>query len=445
MNRHRQINKLLPAFVLDDLDEQQATQVQAHLAECSRCACEVKRLETLLTYTAWRREGSAGHHLCESARQNVLRAATQTTTEKPRPVQESGGALIWRLVMRSGTTRLAAAALIGLAIVLSLSLFTGSGAGTAYAQVVDRLYKAQTMTFSVVNKSGLVNMPTVRTQIAFKAPGLMRITSAEGPVMVARTTAEGLRGVNLIPSQKMYGEFELSNVSKNPNAGPYMSVEALLALPAEADELLGQAEIDGRQLEGYRVHQADTTITVWIDPVTSELARAELKFATAPGMDMILTDFAFDVALPDSLFSMEPPADYTPLGPELQADASSMTEADLIAFLRFWSTWTVDHVFPPTVNGPELSKITMQMAAEGKFVGAVAPGYDGDQQYQIMFRGMAFMSGLPFDTWRYAGQNVAFGDPDTPIFWYRPEGSPTYRVIYGDLSVADVPPEEIPN
>jgi len=160
---------------------------------------------------------------------------------------------------------------------------------------------------------------------------------------------------------------------------------------------------------------------------------------------MILSDFQFDVELGDELFSLEPPADYTALGTELQADATTMTEADLIAFLRLWSSWTVDHIFPPTINGPELGRLAIRMAAEGKFVGPVAPGYDGNQQYQIMYRGMAFMGGLPMDTWRYAGQNVVFGDPEKAIFWYQPAGSPTYRVIYADLSVADVAAEEIPN
>jgi len=445
MDRHRQISELLPAFVLGELDESQVTEVQAHLAECAECARETEQLEKLLAHTASLGEISVDQALCMAAGRDVLEAVTQEKNERPRRGPESGGALIWRIIMKSGTAKLAVAAAVVLAVILGLTLFTGSGAGRAYAQAVDQLYKARTMTFSVVNKSGLESMPTVRTQIAFRAPGSMRITNAEGFVTVARVTGEGMQGLNLMPIQKMYGEFALSNIPKNPNTGPYMSVETLRALPLQADVLLGQAEIDGRLLEGYRVQQDDTTTSVWLDPVTGELARAELKFSTAPGMDMILTDFAFDVALPDSLFSMEPPADYTPFGPELQADATTMTEADLIAFLRLWSTWMVDRVFPPTINGPELGRITLQMVNEGKFVGPVAPGYDADQQYQIMFRGMAFASGLPTNSWRYAGQNVAFGDPDTPIFWYRPEGSATYRVIYADLSVADVAPEDIPN
>ena len=444
MTRHRQISRLLPAFALGELDEAQVSEVQAHLAECAECAREVEQLEKLLVHTTCLGEVSADQQFCAAAGRDVLEAATQEKNKRPRPGQESGGALIRRIIMKSGTAKLAAAALIVLAVVLGLTLFTGSGAGRAYAQAVDRLYKAQTMTFSVVNKTGVESMPTVRTQIAFRAPGLMRITNPDGFVTVARATGQGLRGLNLIPIQKMYGEFELSNVQKKPSTGPYMSVETLRALPLQADELLGQAEIDGRQLEGYRVHQDDTTTSVWIDPVTGELARAELEFAAAPGMNMILSDFEFDVPLADSLFSLEPPADYTPFGPELQADVTTMTEADLIAFLRLWSSWTVDHVFPPTVSGPELGRITLQMATDGKFVGPVAPGYEHDQQYQIMFRGMAFMGGLPLDTWRYAGQNVAFGDAQTPIFWYQPEGSPTYRMIYADLHVADVAAEDVP-
>ena len=63
-----------------------------------------------------------------------------------------------------------------------------------------------------------------------------------------------------------------------------------------------------------------------------------------------------------------------------------------------------------------------------------------------MARGMVFVTSLPPDSnQNYAGENVKFGDAQTPIFWYQPAGSQTYRVIYGDLSVKDVAPEDLPN
>jgi len=46
--------------------------------------------------------------------------------------------------------------------------------------------------------------------------------------------------------------------------------------------------------------------------------------------------------------------------------------------------------------------------------------------------------------WTYRGQGVMLGDAETPIFWYRPKGSATYRVINGDLRVEDVAPAELP-
>ena len=46
--------------------------------------------------------------------------------------------------------------------------------------------------------------------------------------------------------------------------------------------------------------------------------------------------------------------------------------------------------------------------------------------------------------WHYAGQGVRLGDAGKPVCWWRPDGGETYRVIYGDLNVRDVPKEEVP-
>ena len=57
---------------------------------------------------------------------------------------------------------------------------------------------------------------------------------------------------------------------------------------------------------------------------------------------------------------------------------------------------------------------------------------------------MLFASTLPAGSFRYAGQNISYGDPTTPIFWYRPTDSATWRIIYADLHTADVAPEDLP-
>jgi len=306
------------------------------------------------------------------------------------------------------------------------------------------LHNAHTLTYSIVNKTGVESMPTVRTQIAFKEPGYLRTSTADGFVTIVHASEGEVKGLNLIPLQKKYNTFGFSNTPDKHDTGPYVSLEKLRALPNQADEALGQKPIDGRTLEGYRVRETDMTTTVWVDPKTGEPVRVEMEFPAAPGMNMVLSDFRFDVQLDDSLFSLEPPAGYEPMGVELQANVDEVAERDFIEFLRLWSNWTVDQTFPPTVGGTEIMTISFQMAREGKFVGPVAPGYETNQQ-QVMYDGMLFIGKLQTGTWRYAGQNVPFGDPETPIFWYQSEGSSTYRMIYADLHVADVAPEDLPN
>ncbi|OHB70847.1 MAG: hypothetical protein A2V70_00675 [Planctomycetes bacterium RBG_13_63_9] len=344
--------------------------------------------------------------------------------------------------MNNRIAKLAVAAVVALAVILGLSLFTGDGTGKAYAKVVDQLHRARTLTYSMVTMTGQENMPTVRLDIAFSDTGRFRSATADGYITVLETTGNGVKGISLVPPTKSYVVFQMTNVPDDPASDPWTTVERLRSLPARADSVLGAREIDGRMLDGFQARQDDTTTTVWIDPKTGQLVRAELQFAGAPGMNIILSDFQLDVPLADSFFSLEPPEGFVPV--QVAADVSQVAEQDFVEFLGVWSKWTVDGSFPPTVNGPDIAKIAVQMAMEGKFVGPCPPGYEPDKQKDIMYRGMVFISRLPGGTWRYAGQNVRFGDPATPIFWYQPAGSATYRVIYADLHVATVPPQNLP-
>ena len=50
-------------------------------------------------------------------------------------------------------------------------------------------------------------------------------------------------------------------------------------------------------------------------------------------------------------------------------------------------------------------------------------------------------------SFRYLGKGVKLGDKDRIVCWYKlkdAKDANTYRVVYGDLSVKDVAPEDLP-
>ncbi|OHB54639.1 MAG: hypothetical protein A2173_06180 [Planctomycetes bacterium RBG_13_44_8b] len=374
-----------------------------------------------------------GH--CDSLEQQLLAAMARQTRQKQQPLK------IWRINMKSRTIKLAAAAVIIIAVIAVINQLGGSGAGNIYAAVVERLHNARTMTYSIISQTNIENVPSVRVSFAFKEPGYMRTTTVDGYVTVIDWAQN--KGISIMPPEKQFIEFEVSNYQHDPDRDPFVVIEKLRALPSQADEVLGEKKIDGRFLHGFRVTEGHVVNTIWIDPDTREIGRVEMEFPDAPGMSVIMTDFQFDVDLDDSLFSLIPPMDYTRL--KVQTDVSKVTEQDLIKYLQLWTTWTKDGTFPPTFNPIELPKVAMEMKKQGKF----GQGEKSAQQQRAdemqTYRGIMFVVQLPAESnWRYAGENVKYGNADIPVFWYRPRGSETYRVIYGDLSVKDVAGENLP-
>jgi outer membrane lipoprotein-sorting protein len=350
--------------------------------------------------------------------------------------QKSGitGPDIRRTIMKNPIIKLAAAAMIIIAAIVVINQLGIPVESSAFAQVADRLRMARTLTYKVTTNSN------IEMEMAFKEPGYMRITMPEGYVTVADWTRG--KALTVMPPRQMFYEMDLS-LNNDPTQRQLEAIEKLRALPEQADEVLGTIEENGRILHGYRVRQNGTINTVWIDQGTQELVRVETEFINALGMNIVMKDFHFDVYLDDSLFSLTPPTGYTKM--DIQINTSEVTEQDLIEYLRLWLSWTKDNSFPPTFNPIELQKLAMEMERQGRF----GEGQESEEQVKQgamqMTRGIMFVMKLPDESnWRYAGENVQFGDPATPVFWYKPAGSKTYRVIYGDLTVNNVAPDNLP-
>ncbi len=369
-----------------------------------------------------------------SADKAVLEKMKEVFLEESKAQPEKAEPHAWSKFMKSKMFKVAAAAVIVITSLVCVQFLTGT---SAYAQVAAELRNARTVVYTLITQTNQGNGETVKTDVAYKEPGLLRMSTVDGYVIILDSTSGKV--ISIVPTLQMYTLGEVKNLLNNIDTkGPFDSIESMKSLPAKADENLDPKEIDGNDCDGYKVTQGDLTTTVWLDAKTGDLVQVEQKYASAPGMNRIIKNVKFDVVLDDSLFSLTPPEGYRRSELKSDAFASAATEDMFIEFMRLWSSLTVDGMFPPMAT--PTPKVIMDMGQQGKL--------KGEWNMAVMIRmtnGMLFVYRLPQGSnWRYAGNGVKFGTADKAIFWYKPTDSNNYRVIYGDLSVKEVAPEDLP-
>jgi hypothetical protein len=136
---------------------------------------------------------------------------------------------------------------------------------------------------------------------------------------------------------------------------------------------------------------------------------------------------------------MEVPAGYAVADTEF--DMTKFSQEDFVETLRLWAQLLLDGKFPERLELEDL----MNAPIDQQF-GQLDLSEEEQMQLGVkLARGYLFLHFLAHGSgYTYAGNGAKLGDIDKPIFWYRPEGSETYRVIYADLSVRDVAPEDLP-
>jgi len=204
-------------------------------------------------------------------------------------------------------------------------------------------------------------------------------------------------------------------------------------------EDLGEQMIDGRKAVGFVGRGHNEEVTIWADAQTAVPIRIEVQI----GQDLafIMKNFEFDVDVDELLVSMDVPSGYTLK--DAQMDLGNATEQDFVESLRIWAEVIRDGSFPEaigTVNAMEQMPVLIQKLGQMQVT---------EEQGTKM--GVSFGKGMLFHQivesqgqWGYTGAGVKLGDASKAVFWYQPQGSSTYRVIYGDLTVKDVAPEDLP-
>ncbi len=214
---------------------------------------------------------------------------------------------------------------------------------------------------------------------------------------------------------------------------------------------LGEKQFNGRSAIGYRIHDPKVLefyeyVDIWADAETVLPIRVEYTLDNE-ATKVTLENFKYNQKLDPKLFSLEPPAGYQQmitdiwgiLGPE-----ALPTLEDLVQALRVYADQTDGH-FPLTLDTAEmvltLSEARVK-ANPGKtpFNDGVGENTDPEMSQTVedlllstIFTEILKQRGIDYT---YVG-GVKLGDKDRPIFWYKPKGSETFRVVYGDLSIRE--------
>ncbi len=344
---------------------------------------------------------------------------------------------IGKIIIKSPITRLAAGVVIITAVLIAIHFWDSP---IVFADVVRPILTARTVVFNVKGENAsitkVMNMGTQRVR------GEVLSSDGETAEVIIITDYDTSQMLQLIPKQKTAVLIELKDIPETEKPENVLETMRNIITELQNDpnvlvEPLGEKEIGGQIAKGFRATGPDVELTVWADPQTALPIQLEQKWRQ---MQFVCTDFQFNIEMDESLFSMKIPEGYS--APEKgELPIAGSTERDLIESLRIWAEVILDGVFPRDIstevyvddvnkNREKFAKLSKEERLELGL--KLAPGF-------------VFFNLLKAENdWHYVGNGVKLGDAELPVCWYRPVGSETYRVIYGDLSVKDVALEDLP-
>ncbi len=374
----------------------------------------------------------------------------------------------------------AVAACVWLGIDFPRSIFRGHS-GSAIAETVAQIQRAKTMTWTthfyehVTSKDGKSTwFDTEIWEQAFKAPGFTRQVKFDDKGRVTQVEITDQihgRGLTYYPPQK---KATLREITPMASYGPPFGC-GYYAKRLEAQDLqwIAKRKTPSGDVNIFRDafrdqdNQRDWSVDFWIDAKTKQLVAVY-----QPGADIYdpendpargvpvgkgrstwnvmgggHTDIRYDVPLDDSLFSLQPPAGYTV---EHQV-APHLTEHDTLEYLRIFAQFN-DGTFPDKAFPHQnLVKLNAALKKPSQQLSPIEKKYiDLFQHYfarNIMPLGFFLGPDLVENSFRYLGKGVKLGQKDRIVCWYKLKAAKDpsmYRVVYGDLSVKDVPAKDLP-
>jgi outer membrane lipoprotein-sorting protein len=454
------------------LSEDQMQKLQQHLDECADCRDYAHALKD---------EDMSLTELFEKIETDMISRQEQVLQEIDRSCisRRTFALSIRRTIMKNPITKLAAAALIIISILIAVSYFRGpiNVTSPVFANVMEQIQKAWSVTYQETYYPG-ESREFTNTEMIIES-GIKRSELTHGNIIIFDLNA----GKTLHLIQDINKAILTQRVGRSRGKSLFNYLNWVSSLHEDNGVFTGQQKLDGKMTDVFVVEMPFEKTTVWVDPETDLPVRVEMVSWPNPNTDIIvpqmslsirdfggeanearsiiigsgrgspegiqkemtriLSDFSWNIELDESLFSLEPPEGYTL--EERQFDVSETGENGLVQALAFWTEMS-DGMFPAKINDLGDPNMVRPMLIE-KFDKDGDPAEELDQamkQAHIILKGLFFAQKCKAQgSWNYAGEGVILADEDTPVCWWKSENSEDYRIIYADLSIGNIPIEDL--
>jgi outer membrane lipoprotein-sorting protein len=378
-----------------------------------------------------------------------LVAAVQRAAHETNPIS-----LFERIKRMKPMTRVALGASVLIAVAGLMSwLVPHSGDALAFADVADALNNVNSATWKTVTvvKGPNNESHTWSGKGMFLAPSHERTEiAADGRKAITIMDGQKDKVITLDPAAKSATVIQFKNLpAENPFGRTFQGLRGLVVQAQDGKvgktDRLGVEVIDGRRAEGFHIRLGSVDVKVWADPKTLQPIRVE-ETTSAPEVRIVMSDFQIGVDLDKSLFSLDIPAGYA-VQQTAQMDFSKKPIAYVAEALKLAAECN-DGVFPAALLGEQgidgiLKRAAPTLAKQKHLSDAEATKF-GTNLAMTLGGAFGFLFALPPDAVHYDGKDVRLNTPNQPIFWYRLKHEAKCTVIYADLSIKEVAPEDAP-
>jgi hypothetical protein len=272
-----------------------------HLVECEECGAEVKRLGTILECARQTQDLTADVQLSKSARESILAAAQQA--EKSRPIPTTSMQDIWKTIFQNRTAKLAAAAVIVIAVFFGMEFVGGTGAWAAVIEAFNNAGNVHIVKKDISSDGRIVRdvEAWVKNQTCFRAETRDWSIVDNGKKVLTLYKEQKIAHVR--ESFTPYWDYTPVIMRVFRRSQPENGITAT-KVPEECTETVDVYRIDFRDLwQG----------TAWVDTASSLPLRMTGRQKILEGQTREF-EVAFDYeAVADEVFSIVIPADYREL------------------------------------------------------------------------------------------------------------------------------------